>query len=106
MKHFVWGGLGDEFKHHLVDWNTVCLPVAQGGLGILKVAFVDKALLGKWLWRFGMEEAQLWRRVIAGKCGLEEGGWRTRKSTRPHGCRLWKGILMGWENFAKRLELT
>jgi hypothetical protein len=97
-----WGGLGDEFKHHLVDWNTVCLPVAQGGLGVYKVADVNKALLGKWLWRFGMEDSQLWCRVIAGKYGLE-GGWKTRKSNRPRGCGLWKGIFMGWENFAKHL---
>ena len=64
--NFLWGGLGDEFKHHLVDWNTVCLPVAQGVLGVRKVVYVNKAL-GKWLWRFGVEEAHLWRRVIAGK---------------------------------------
>ncbi len=37
---------------------------------------------------------------------MYEGGWRTKKITRPHGCGLWKGILMGWENFAKHLEFV
>ena len=25
---FLWGGLGDGFKHHLVNWSTVCSPIA------------------------------------------------------------------------------
>ena len=27
---FLWGGLGDEVKHHLVGWDTVCTP-KEGG---------------------------------------------------------------------------
>lgn len=37
-----------------------------------------KALLGKWLWRFRVEEQALWREVIAGKYGVVEGEWRSR----------------------------
>ena len=38
--------MGEEVKHHLVDWKTVCLPVAHGGLGVRKVVPFNKALLG------------------------------------------------------------
>jgi hypothetical protein len=31
---FLWGGIGEEFKFHLVNWPKVCLPVREGGLGI------------------------------------------------------------------------
>jgi hypothetical protein len=31
---FLWGGLNDEVKLDLVDWNTVCSPTSEGGLGI------------------------------------------------------------------------
>jgi hypothetical protein len=31
---FLWGGLNDEVKLDLVDWNTVCSPISEGGLGI------------------------------------------------------------------------
>ena len=34
QRNFLWGGLGDEFKHHLLSWDTVCSPLAQGGLGV------------------------------------------------------------------------
>ena len=49
QRNFLWGGLGDGFKHHLVGWDTVCSPLAQGGLGVRKVEVFNRALLGKWL---------------------------------------------------------
>ena len=55
------------FKYPLVAWEKVCLPIDVGGLGIKKLVHSNKALLGKWLWRFGREGTHLWRRVIASK---------------------------------------
>jgi hypothetical protein len=33
-RDFLWDGLGDQFKHHLVSWSKVCSPISEGGLGI------------------------------------------------------------------------
>jgi hypothetical protein len=33
-RDFLWGGLGDEFKFHLVKWSKVSSPISEGGLGI------------------------------------------------------------------------
>jgi hypothetical protein len=93
QRNFLWGGLGDGFTHHLVGWNTVCSPIDQGGLGVRKVNVINRALLGKWMWRFGREEDLLWRRVIAAKYRVEWGGWISKKAKRAHGCGLWKGII-------------
>ena len=52
----------------------MCALMANGGLGIRKLPTFNKALLGKWLWRFGVEETRIWRRVVSMKFGEELGG--------------------------------
>ena len=50
------GGLGNEFKYHLVVWDTVYSPVANGGLGVKKLGTFNQALVGKWSWHFGTND--------------------------------------------------
>ena len=52
----------------------MCALMANSGLGIRKLPTFNKALLGKWLWRFGVEETRIWRRVVSMKFGEELGG--------------------------------
>ena len=104
--NFLWGGLGAEFKHHLVGWAKVCTPKEYGGLGVRSLVLTNKALLGKWLWRFGLEEQCLWRRVLVSKFGIEMGGWRTKPTRGLHGCGLWKGIMLGWEDYFQHVEFA
>jgi hypothetical protein len=46
---FLWGGLGEENKYHLVSWSNVCSSIFEGGLGIWNLRIFNRALLGKWL---------------------------------------------------------
>jgi hypothetical protein len=55
QRDFSWVGLGNEFKYHLVNWSKVCIPISEGGLGIRNLMMFNRALLGKWLWWFGIE---------------------------------------------------
>ena len=64
QRDFLWGGLGEEFKYHLVSWSKVCSPVSVGGLGIRNLLMFNRALLGKWLWRYMHEIGALWRVVV------------------------------------------
>ena len=73
-------------------------------MGVRKIAIFNKALLGKWLWRFGTEESKLWRRVIATKYGINSGGWSTKRSRGSHGCGLWRSINSGWVDFVAYVD--
>ena len=68
------GGLADEIKLHLVNWEYVfVIRFNRGGLGIKRFTSFNTALLGKWLWQFVMEPNALQRTVIANKYGIDEG---------------------------------
>lgn len=51
-------------------WEEVWEPKKIDGLGIKRVRDIKKAILTKWLWRFGKEDRNLWRKVIAEIYGL------------------------------------
>ena len=106
QRNFLWGGMGDDFKHHLVGWDKVCTPKEKGGLGVRRLIPFNKALLGKWLWRFGLEEHKLWRRVLVAKYGVDLGGWRTSHIRSPYGCGVWKGIMLGWDDYFQHIEFV
>ena len=98
---FLWGGLGDEPKFHLVNWTTVCIPLSLGGLGIRNLRTFNVALLGKWLWRFGQERDALWQQVIEVKYGCDWGGWCSSSFSGPYAVSLWKNIRRGWPSLSR-----
>lgn len=78
QQNFLLDELGDEPKFHLVNWAIVCDPLPSGGLAIRILRHFNEALLGKWLWRLGLERDALWRRVKEVKYGCEWGGGEKR----------------------------
>jgi hypothetical protein len=59
----------------------------------------NKALLGKWLWRYGIEREAWWRIAVDSKFGSLWGGWCSLEPTGTFGVGLWKNIRKGWKNF-------
>ncbi|RVW26745.1 hypothetical protein CK203_108375 [Vitis vinifera] len=59
---------------------------------------MNKALLGKWAWRFASDKEALWKHVLEAKYGQEDHGWRTKKAVGACGVGVWKEILKeaGW----------
>ena len=82
-----------ERKAHLIKWKVVCSPKEEGGLGIRKIDLLNKALLGKWVWRYAYEKENLWKMVIGVKYGQEGCGWRTKEVCGSFGVGLWKEIM-------------
>ena len=86
QRDFLWGGSALEKKPHLVNWSLVYTDKKEGGLGIRRLVALNKALLGKWSWRFAIERESFWKQVIINKFGLEKGGWCSSSKE-----RLWCG---------------
>ncbi|KAG2711134.1 hypothetical protein I3843_04G057600 [Carya illinoinensis] len=96
---FLWGSLEDVKKFHLIKWEKVCTPLTNGGLGLRNLRTHNRALLGKWLWRYHRERDAFWREVIDSKYGSMRGGWCSNLVRGAHGVGLWKFIRNGWEAF-------
>ena len=50
-------------KPHLVNWDIVCRPKDQGGLGILDLRCMNLCLLAKWWWSLENKEG-LWQKIV------------------------------------------
>ena len=55
QRDFLWGGIGEEKRFHLLQWDKVCLPLQNGGLAIKNIRLFNHAPLGKWICHFGTE---------------------------------------------------
>ena len=102
QRDFLWGGGSLERKIHLINWAVVCTHKESGGLGIRKIDLLNKALLGKWIWRFAIEEDSFWRKVVGVKYGRLGFGWRTKEARGTFGVGVWRDILKEsswcWDN--------
>ncbi|RVW97689.1 Transposon TX1 uncharacterized 149 kDa protein [Vitis vinifera] len=94
-----------ERKAHLVKWEIVCGDKGRGGLGLRRLGLMNKALLGKWIWRYACEKENLWKQVIWAKYGQEEYGWRSKKPNGAFGVGVWKEIMKENEWCWDSLEL-
>jgi hypothetical protein len=75
QRDFLWGGINEEFKFHLVKWSNICSPKQYGGFGVrnLMINF-NQELLGKWLWRYATKREALWLLVVEAKYDSMSGG--------------------------------
>ncbi|RVW37121.1 Transposon TX1 uncharacterized 149 kDa protein [Vitis vinifera] len=58
---------------------------SKGVLGVKNLGLFNKALLGKWAWRFANKKKALWNQVIRRKYGEERGGWRSGETREAYG---------------------
>lgn len=82
-------------------WEVVSRSKEKGGLGIRNLKKKNMALLGKWLWRFPMEQNSLWAKDIISKYGLQANGWDSNLVTRGS---FRNPSLRGWVSSFKTLK--
>ena len=64
QRDFLWSGVGEGKRNHLVSWDVVCKSKAKRGLGFEKIVLRNVALLGKWLWTYPKEGSTLWHQLF------------------------------------------
>jgi hypothetical protein len=74
-----WGGCEVSKKIAWIKWDSVCLPMSRGGLGVRRLGEFNLSLLDKWCWRMLVDKDGLWYRVLKAQYGevggrLQEGG--------------------------------
>ncbi|RVX20328.1 Transposon TX1 uncharacterized 149 kDa protein [Vitis vinifera] len=100
QRDFLWSGIGEGKKDHLVRWDVVCKPKEIGVLGFGNISLRNLALLGKWLWRYPREGSALWHQVILSIYGSHSNGWDANTIVRwSHRCP-WKAISQVFQEFS------
>ena len=65
QREFLCVGGDLEKKFRLINGNTVCSSKERDSLGSRDLSLVNKALLGKWVWRFVEEKSSYWKMSLA-----------------------------------------
>jgi len=91
IRRFLWGGIANERKAHLVHWNSVTKPKELGGLGLCAMRQLNSVHLAKLGGRVMNEIDSLWTRALRSKyckvrCRLEDISMKTTDS------HTWRGI--------------
>ena len=101
QRDFLWSGVGEGKRDHLVSCDAVCKPRVKGGLGFRKISLRNLALLGKWLWGYPRESTTLWHQVILSIYETHSNGWDANTLVRwSHRCP-WKAIAQVFQDFSK-----
>ena len=100
QRDFLWSGIGEGKRDHLVRWDVVCKPKAIRGLDFGNISLRNLAFLGKWLWRYPREGSTLWRQVILSIYGSHYNGWDANTLVRWLNRCPWKAIAQVFQEFS------
>ena len=56
----------------MISWDVICLSKEKKGLAIRSLSTLNKALFGKQVWSFAVEDNLMWKKVISLKYQIEE----------------------------------
>lgn len=67
-RRFLWGEVENASrKLHLLSWERICSPKAEGGLGLYSIKSRNNVFLSKWWWRAYNERGSLWNNIMASR---------------------------------------
>ncbi|KAE8668570.1 Dynamin-2B [Hibiscus syriacus] len=88
----------EKKKFHWVSWKNVCKPLCNGGLGVLDLNLINRALLGKWVWKFANEKESQWKKLLCSKYNVSCNSMAINQVSSSQDSWIWRGIV---NNFMK-----
>lgn len=89
-------------KMHLLNWDDICTPKSEGGLGLRKTSTVNNAFMLKSIWNLCNKQNSLWVDTIRGKYNFHREGL-PRVNITKSGSNFWRGLCKNWEKFQKHI---
>ncbi|KAH6797441.1 hypothetical protein C2S52_021995 [Perilla frutescens var. hirtella] len=86
MARFFWRSNDEDLKAHWISWKHICLPTAEGSLGIRRLVNIYDAFSLKLWWRFHSQNS-LWACFTLMK--YYEDLFPGRMLVSPHDSRIW-----------------
>ncbi|CAL1377475.1 unnamed protein product [Linum trigynum] len=80
QRNFLWNGAKETRKFHLASWELCKTSTSRGGLGILDFDCFNRAMLGKWVWKYAVERESWWRKLIEVKYDSRTSEWYCTRS--------------------------
>ncbi|KAK1278996.1 hypothetical protein QJS04_geneDACA014463 [Acorus gramineus] len=98
-KRFLWSGPVRQRKKGRPALGRDSSSKCSGGLGILNLEDINRALLSKWKWRWVSNHSLIWRGVIEARYrySIQQIDHFPRGASRPS--QIWAGILNATANF-------
>lgn len=91
-RRFWWTGGGNKNRFFAWKaWDTMCQPKSRGGIGLRRMADVNRALLSKMAWKLANNENRPWINLLHHKYYHTFDFWEV--SAKPSDSLVWKGIL-------------
>ncbi|CAL1357331.1 unnamed protein product [Linum trigynum] len=96
-RDFIWGDEDNHSKFHLVAWERLTKPKAQGGVGIRPTRQANLAMLAKGGWRLLRDKESIWRQLLLSKYGGQRADLDILRKV--------QGSSFTWSSFSKAADL-
>ena len=81
---FIWEGVGNKKKYHMIKWEALAVPRESGGLGFIETRAMNTALLSKWIFRLESKDDSMCMKLLRKKIPEREKLFLVQNTEGPH----------------------
>ncbi|XP_077228445.1 uncharacterized protein LOC143861405 [Tasmannia lanceolata] len=83
LRDFIWSGCRLQRRYHPIAWRSLCLPKIEGGIGIRRLADVNRTFQMKHVWNLLQNRDTPWNHWFHGKYVRNRNFWLIKMPSRP-----------------------